>query len=209
MRPAVSRPHSSFPISPPAPADTTRSPRAGESDGKEYHFVPVDEFKRLHDSGAFIESAEFSGNFYATSFAAVRAVSSNGRRCILDIESQVRASPPRLPPSHRGFVPPAIRRPPPAQGVRQVKKTDLKPVYLFLSPPSLPALRARLIGRGTETDAAVQKRLTTALNEIAYAKEGAHDVVIVNDNIDRAYDLLKRVALGEKIEGDQLPPLDS
>jgi guanylate kinase len=95
-----------------------------------------------------------------------------------------------------------------AQGVRQVKQTDLNPVYLFLSPPSLTSLRARLVGRGTETDASVQKRLDAALREIAYAKEGAHDVVVVNDTVDRAYDLLKKVALGEKIDGDALPPLD-
>lgn len=89
-----------------------------------------------------------------------------------------------------------------------MKATDLNPVYLFLSPPSLHDLRQRLIGRGTETDAAVSKRLATALKEISYAKEGAHDVVIVNDSVDRAYDLLKRVALGERIDGDRLPSLD-
>lgn len=94
------------------------------------------------------------------------------------------------------------------QGVRQVKKTNLNPVYLFVSPPSLAALRERLQGRGTETEASAAKRLSMALKEIEYAKEGAHDLVIVNDDIDRAYDLFKKVALGEEIVSDSLPPLD-
>ena len=96
----------------------------------------------------------------------------------------------------------------PSQGVRQVKATDLNPVYLFVSPPSLAELRQRLQGRGTETEAAVAKRLATALKEVEYAKEGAHDLVIVNDDLDRAYEKFKSVALGEPISSDPLPPLD-
>ncbi len=96
----------------------------------------------------------------------------------------------------------------PSQGVRQVKTTDLNPVYLFVSPPSLVELRARLQGRGTETEAAVAKRLATALKEIEYAKEGAHAIVIVNDDLDRAYKKFRLVALGEPVESDFLPPLN-
>ena len=96
----------------------------------------------------------------------------------------------------------------PFQGVRQVKATDLNPVYLFISPPSLAELRQRLQGRGTESEAAVAKRLATAYKEIEYAKEGAHDIVIVNDDLDRAYEKFARVALGEPIASDVLPPLD-
>ncbi|RPD64342.1 guanylate kinase [Lentinus tigrinus ALCF2SS1-7] len=160
---------------------TTRSPRAGEVDGKDYHFVSQDKFKDLIADGAFIEHAQFSGNFYGTSFMTVREIERSGRRCLLDIE---------------------------AQGVRQIKATNLNPVYLFISPPSLAALRKRLQGRGTETEAAVAKRLATALKEIEYAKEGAHDLVIVNDDLDRAYEKFARVALGEPIISDPLPPLD-
>ncbi|KAI0791635.1 guanylate kinase [Irpex lacteus] len=160
---------------------TTRKPRPGEVHGEHYYFVSRDEFLKLISENAFIEHAEFSGNFYGTSFMTVRQVSGAGRRCILDIE---------------------------AQGVRQVKKTDLNPVYLFVSPPSLSALRQRLQGRGTETEASTAKRLAMALKEIDYAKEGAHDLVIVNDDIDRAYGLFKKVALGEDVVSDTLPPLD-
>jgi guanylate kinase len=80
---------------------------------------------------------------------------------------------------------------------------------LFISPPDLTSLRARLHARGTETEASVDKRLATALKEIALAKEPhVHDVVVVNDDLDRAYDLLERVARGEQIAGDAIPPLD-
>ncbi|KAF9269002.1 guanylate kinase [Marasmius fiardii PR-910] len=161
---------------------TTRSPRPGETDGKHYHFVTREKFLELLTEGAFIEHAEFSGNLYGTSFQTVRLVEEQGRRCILDIE---------------------------AQGVRQIKATTLNPVYCFISPPSMTALRDRLKNRGTENEASVQKRLETALKEIEYAKEPkVHNVVIVNDEVNRAYELLKRLALGEKIEGDPLPALD-
>jgi guanylate kinase len=70
------------------------------------------------------------------------------------------------------------------------------------------ALRERLVRRGTEGESAVEKRLAAALREIQYAKEpNAHDHTIVNDDLDRAYDLLKKVALGERITGDTLPCL--
>ena len=69
--------------------DTTRKPRPGEVNGKQYHFVTPQQFEELIRDGAFIEHAEFSGNFYGTSFDAVRQVERQGRRCILDIEAQV------------------------------------------------------------------------------------------------------------------------
>lgn len=69
--------------------DTTRSPRPGEVDGAAYHFVTKDEFRRLIDQKAFIEYAEFSGNYYGTSVQAVEDVKKTGKRCILDIDAQV------------------------------------------------------------------------------------------------------------------------
>ncbi|KAF9525986.1 guanylate kinase/L-type calcium channel beta subunit [Crepidotus variabilis] len=161
---------------------TTRNPRPGEIDGKHYHFVTTQRFKGLIKDGAFIEHAEFSGNYYGTSFETVRSVQRMGRRCLLDIE---------------------------AQGVRQIKQTDLNPVYLFISPPSMAALRDRLQQRGTETEASVQKRLATALKEVEFAKEPkVHDLVIINDDLDRAYELFKKVAQGEEVVCDILPSLE-
>ncbi|KIK93282.1 hypothetical protein PAXRUDRAFT_34144 [Paxillus rubicundulus Ve08.2h10] len=160
---------------------TTRAPRPGETDGKEYHFVTKERFKTLLSEDAFIEHAQFSGNYYGTSIQAVRAVRSTGRRCVLDIDSQ---------------------------GVRQIKKTDLDPIYLFISPPDMTTLRHRLRGRGTDSDHAIQRRLSIALSEIQYAREpGAYDYVIVNDDLEKAYALFKKVVLGEAIESDVLPPL--
>jgi guanylate kinase len=95
------------------------------------------------------------------------------------------------------------------KGVRQIKASTLDPVYLFIAPPSMADLRSRLQNRGTESEASMQTRLTTATKEIDFAKEpNAHDIVIVNDECDRAYELFKKVALGEEVEADKLPPLD-
>ncbi|KAM6496922.1 guanylate kinase [Amanita muscaria] len=161
---------------------TTRDPRPGEIDGNHYHFVTRQKFLDLVQEGAFIEHAQFSGNHYGTSFEAVRLIQQQGKRCILDIE---------------------------AQGVQQIKKTELNPVYLFISPPNIKTLRRRLQVRATDTESAIQKRLAIALNEIQYAKQpNIHDIVIVNDDLDRAYEQLRNVALGERIVGDTLPPLD-
>ena len=179
--------------------DTTRKPRPGEVNGKHYHFVTPQHFKELIQEGAFIEHAEFSGNYYGTSFGAVRSVQEDGRRCILDIEAQVCSTQYFFLTVTNTYL----------QGVRQIKNTNLNPVYLFISPPSIATLQRRLQQRGTETDASVQKRLATALKEIAFAKEpNVHDLVIVNDDLDRAYETFKQVAQGEEVTCDTLPSLD-
>lgn len=98
------------------------------------------------------------------------------------------------------------------QGVRLIKENhpSLSPVFVFISPPSLSILRSRLVGRGTETEDAVKSRLDAALKEIAYARSGFDvvDVVVVNDDLDRAYALLEKLALGEDVKGDELPTLE-
>ncbi|KAI9461435.1 guanylate kinase [Boletus coccyginus] len=161
---------------------TTRQPRPGESDGREYHFVSPDAFRALLADHAFIEHAQFSANLYGTSAQAVRAVRDSGRRCVLDIDSQ---------------------------GVRQVKQTDLDPVCLFVSPPDMSTLRRRLRGRGTDGEEAIQRRLATARAEIEYARQpGTCDYVVVNDDLDRAYASFKKVALGQDVESEVIPPLD-
>jgi len=97
-----------------------------------------------------------------------------------------------------------------AQGVRQIKENkDLDPIYLFISPPSLTVLRQRLKDRGTETEVSIRARLDAAMKEIDYARTpGAHDIVIVNDNLDKALEALEKVALGSTEPVDQLPPLN-
>ncbi|BEI79771.1 hypothetical protein CcaverHIS002_0103000 [Cutaneotrichosporon cavernicola] len=165
---------------------TTRQPRAGEVPGKDYHYVTKDEFMGRVANDEFLEWAQFGGNCYGTTFAALRELSP--RRCVLDID---------------------------LQGVKQLQvkapSQNLEPVFLFLSPPSVPELRERLVGRGTETADSLRKRLDAAVAEIEHALTGAHDLVIVNDEVERAGEALEAIALGkpgwDKI-GDHLPPLD-
>ncbi|KAL8763790.1 MAG: hypothetical protein Q9184_000492 [Pyrenodesmia sp. 2 TL-2023] len=144
-----------------APTDTTRPPRPNEQDGREYNFTTSPLFLALVDSGGFIEHAQFGGNYYGTSVKAVKDVAENGRICVLDIEME---------------------------GVKQVKKSDLNARFLFLSPPSIEVLEQRLRGRGTDDEESVRKRLQQAEKELEYSKqEGAHDKVVVNDDLEKAY----------------------
>lgn len=146
--------------------------------------------------GAFLEHAQFGGNRYGTTAKAVADVStegvtgtdgsSNARRAILDID---------------------------AQGVKLIKANhaSLNPIYIFISPPSFSTLKQRLTARGTETEESVKKRLTMASKEMEYAREdGAHDWIIVNDDLERAYGLLKR-AINETLkkgDDDKMPKKD-
>ncbi|KAK4056037.1 guanylate kinase [Microbotryomycetes sp. JL221] len=160
---------------------TTRAPRPGEENGIAYHFTSRDQFVDLINQGGFIEHAEFSGNMYGTSVKAVQDVAKNNKKCILDIDTQ---------------------------GVKLIKANHphLNPIYIFVSPPSLASLRERLSGRGTETDSAMQSRLAAAIGEIEYAKTGAFDVVVVNDDLERAYGVLRQVVVQGKTDaGDKLP----
>ena len=95
------------------------------------------------------------------------------------------------------------------QGVRLIKQANIEATYLFIAPPSFAALQERLTGRGTETQESISKRLDTAIKEIKFAQTlGVHDAVVVNGNLENAYNLFKRIALGETLEGDQLPEYD-
>ncbi|KAG8818497.1 hypothetical protein FRC17_010812 [Serendipita sp. 399] len=161
---------------------TTRRKREGEENGVAYHFVTMDEFDSMIERKEFIEFATFSGNKYGTSIKAVEDVAGTGKKCILDIDSQ---------------------------GVRLVKESKLDPFYLFIAPPKYADLVNRLTGRGTETQEAIEARLNAAKAEIRYAQEpGVHDAIVVNDDVERAYRVLERIALGESVEGDPFPDLE-
>ncbi|SCV01342.1 LAMI_0G10902g1_1 [Lachancea mirantina] len=152
-------------------SSTTRSPRQGEIDGKDYNFVTVEEFQKMIRENKFVEWAQFSGNYYGTTIASVKQVSDAGKWCILDIDMQ---------------------------GVKSVKQTDLNARYVFIAPPSVNALRERLTGRGTETESSLAKRLAAAAAELEYAETGAHDKTIVNDDLDKAYGELKSFVFEEQ-----------
>ena len=113
------------------------------------------------DNGEFIEYTQFSGNYYGTSKKSVQDVQNKGRICILDVE---------------------------IEGVKNLKKTDLNPRFVFVKPPSIEALEVRLRSRGTETEESLMKRLTQAKQELAYGEvPGNFDVVLVNDDVEEAY----------------------
>lgn len=144
---------------------TTRKPRPGEIDGEHYHFTNKEDMSAALKDGKFIESACFSGNIYGTSKAAVEKVLKDEKVCILDIDTQ---------------------------GVKQIKQSGLHPWYIFIDPPSLEVLEQRLRQRSTEDEESLRNRLKVAAAEIEYGKTpGNFDIIILNDDLDRAYNELK------------------
>ncbi|KFH43387.1 Guanylate kinase-like protein [Hapsidospora chrysogenum ATCC 11550] len=144
---------------------TSRKPRAGEQHGVDYHYVSMEEFEDLIAKDSFIEHAKFGDNRYGTSKMTIEEQSKKGQVVLLDIEME---------------------------GVKQMKKSGIKARYIFIAPPSLEALEARLRGRGTENEESIQKRLAQAKNELEYSKTpGVHDIIILNDDLDTAYKQLE------------------
>ncbi|KAJ8736432.1 hypothetical protein PYW08_007088 [Mythimna loreyi] len=144
---------------------TTRGPRPGEINGVHYHFTNKEDMTAAIAKGEFLETACFSGNMYGTSKQAVNDVRCSGRICVLDIE---------------------------IEGVKQVKTTDLNPLLVFVMPPSIEELERRLRARNTEQEDALKKRLETARKEIVYGQEpGNFHIIILNDNLDKAYSELR------------------
>uniref|UniRef100_A0A7S0RKC8 Guanylate kinase 1 n=1 Tax=Pyramimonas obovata TaxID=1411642 RepID=A0A7S0RKC8_9CHLO len=146
---------------------TTRAPRPGEEDGVHYHFAQVDQVKKEIAEGKFLEHAEVHGNVYGTSLAAVEAVATQGKACVLDID---------------------------VQGARSVRASALPATFVFVMPPSVEELEKRLRGRGTEKEESIQKRLKNAAGEMACADEpGFFDHKLVNNDLETTYQELKRI----------------
>ncbi|SPO03354.1 probable guanylate kinase [Cephalotrichum gorgonifer] len=140
---------------------TTRGPRAGESNGVHYHFVPMQEFEDLIAADGFVEHAQFGGNRYGTSKKTIEEQGAKGKVVLLDIEME---------------------------GVKQIKNSGIDARYIFIAPPSEEILEQRLRGRGTETEQSVQKRLNQAKVELEYSNTpGVHDIIIVNNDLEAAY----------------------
>lgn len=148
---------------------TTRPPRPGEIDGREYHFLSHDEFLHRRDQGFFAEWAEVHGNFYGTPRRAAYDLLAAGRDIIFDID---------------------------VQGAAQLKETMGQGSYVFIFPPSREALVGRLTGRGTDSADVVARRLANADREIADSHWFDH--WIVNDDLDRAYNQLRAIYLAAK-----------
>jgi guanylate kinase len=147
---------------------TTREPRPGEVDGREYHFLSPEEFRRRIESGDFLEHASYSGNHYGTLRNEVEGRLAEGRSVVLEIE---------------------------VQGARQVRDAMPEAVQIFIAPPDEAVLRERLEGRGTDSPDDIEQRLRTAEVELAARSEFPH--VVVNDEVQKAAAELERLVRGE------------
>ncbi len=151
---------------------TTRDPRPGERDGVDYHFLGADEFERRAAAGDFVEHADYSGRRYGTLRAELERRLAAGAPVVLEIE---------------------------VQGARQVREALPEAVLVFIAPPSTEALRARLVGRGTDAGEQIEQRLGTAERELEARPEFAH--VVVNDRLEQATDELAAIVQRELAEG--------
>lgn len=147
---------------------TTRAPRQGEQDGREYFFRTREEFDTMIEQGELLEYATFNGNSYGTPRAYVERLVAEGKDVILEIE---------------------------IQGALQVKKIYPEAVLLFVMPPSADALKSRLVGRGTETEAVIAERLAISSKESQFMKE--YDYLVVNDDLERSVKNVHSIILSE------------
>ena len=150
---------------------TTREPRAGEVEGRDYFFLTPEEFRRRLESGDFLEHASYSGNHYGTLREEVERRLAEGRSVVLEIE---------------------------VQGARQVRAAMPESVQVFISPPEPAALRRRLEERGTDSEAAIDSRLAVAAQELSAQDEFAYRVV--NDDVGRATGELEGIVRAELAE---------
>lgn len=147
---------------------TTRSPREGEVDGKDYYFVSKEEFKEQIKKGNLLEHAKFVNNYYGTPKDKVIEQLEEGKEVVLEIE---------------------------VQGALQVKAKMTDAVYIFIAPPSWEALEKRLTSRGTESSDIIMERLTKARNEIMLAS--SYDYIVINDEIENAVDKIIAIIRAE------------
>ena len=143
---------------------TTRRPRPGETHEVDYHFLSEEEFERRVQAGQFVEHAHYSGRRYGTLRSELEARISGGHPVVLEIE---------------------------VQGARQIREAMPEAVQIFIAPPSEDALRARLVGRGTDDPEQVEARLQTAREELRAQREFPH--VVINDRLEDASDALEEV----------------
>jgi guanylate kinase len=143
---------------------TTRAPREGEEDGRDYHFLTEEQFQERRDADDFLEFASYSGNHYGTLNSELDRCLDKGRSVVLEIE---------------------------VQGAQQVRQTRGDSVQIFIAPPDPGVLRNRLRGRGTDSPEAIDKRLQVAEQELGAQDD--FDFRIVNDDLDKAADELESI----------------
>ena len=147
---------------------TTRSPREGEENGRDYHFLTPAEFERRTDENDFLEWATYSGNRYGTLRSEVERRLADGHSVVLEIE---------------------------VQGAQQVRAAKPDSVQIFIAPPDPAVLKQRLAGRGTDSAEAIDERLKVAEQELA--AQGDFDHCVVNDEVPHAARELAEIVLAE------------
>lgn len=149
---------------------TTRAPRGSEQNGKQYHFVPMEEFDRMVSEGEFLEHANVHGNCYGTARKFLREAGKSGHDLLLDID---------------------------VQGAAQVKKNLTDAISIFVLPPDRKTLEWRLRNRGEDSEDVIQRRLRDAGREIEeYDK---YDYVLINDQLEKSIERLQAIVLSERL----------
>ena len=156
---------------------TTRPPRPGERDGKDYHFVAQGEFQEMISQGLFIEYAVVHGNFYGTSWRAIDQQCASGIDVILDIDVQG------------------------ASILRNSKQVQA--AHIFIAPPGMAELEKRLRSRGTETKESIDVRLSNARIELQAINE--YEYLIINDRLDETVALLSSIIVAERARAHRFP----
>jgi guanylate kinase len=149
---------------------TTRDPRPGEHDGRDYHFVSREEFLAMANRGEFMESAEVYGNLYGTSQTWITQKNAQGHDVLLEIDWR---------------------------GAAQVRRLFPECTSIFILPPSMKALEQRLTGRGKDNAAVIAKRMAAVRDDVAHVAE--FDYVIINDNLNEALRELNAVVLSARV----------
>ena len=151
---------------------TTRKSRPGEVNGREYHFLTVNEFRERVNDGQFLEHAKVFGNLYGTSLQPVLESVNNGKDLIFDVDWQ---------------------------GGKQIRSSSLNKfvISIFILPPSIKALQERLMKRAQDSSETVKDRMTKSIGEIMHWKE--YDYVIVNNNFEQTLHEVKSIITSEKL----------
>lgn len=150
---------------------TTRSPRRGETDGVQYHFISKEQFEKNIKEGKMLEYAKYCDNYYGTVKSDVEEKLSQGMNVILEIE---------------------------VQGAMQIKNICPDAVFIFIAPPSVSELRRRLKKRNTETDKVIEERVAQAADEIKFASD--YDYIVVNAELSDAINDFKSVIRAEQLK---------
>lgn len=147
---------------------TTRARREGETEGVDYHFVSMEAFRAMRAAGALLENAEVYGRCYGTPRAPVEAALAEGRSIVLDIDTQ---------------------------GAAQVRRSHPEAVHIFILPPSLDAIRARLVARATDSQEVINRRIAEASEQLQHC--GEYDYLVMNDDIEAAVTALAGIVRAE------------